>query len=161
MLEALGLSAGRIWIELQSPSCSPGDTVRGRLRLELKSERVDAKRLAVGLRAEQSAQGVGLQGVTFAFDRMYDEAKTLGGARSYKNGEWADFELTVPTSIREARLEHRSRRGEYDATELLAKVTPPSVSDITCEVLVLLERDWASDVKGHTPLVVVPLAKPR
>ncbi|MFT3707634.1 MAG: hypothetical protein QM817_08195 [Archangium sp.] len=155
ILEALGLSKGRIWIELGTKACKPGETVRGKLRLELTQARVEARRLAVGLRAEQVAQGVGLQGVTYAFDRMYDESKTLGGARVYKNGEWADFEVMVPTRIRKADLEMRPEPFENNGSYLLGKLTPPTVEPITWEVFALLDRAWGLNVKGHTPLIVL------
>jgi len=92
---------GSISVQLDKTSFSPGETLHGKMRLDLKAP-VKAK----GLHIEFYAVRTGQRRVAFSKDqytRFTKEESTatnsLSGEREYKPGEEFEFSITVPKKV--------------------------------------------------------------
>jgi len=149
------LGRGTVRLELERTRLAPGDTLRGKVTLEL-SEPVDAQALVVSLRAHQRTielerRGGGRTPVStrseiFRFDRE------LGGAQRYDSRTVA-FELVVPPDA----LDRQAPAGSHpiaDAVRSVAAVLSPQTGPVEWSVSARLAIAWGRDLAHEVDVTI-------
>lgn len=116
----LGIGKGKIDMDLEKYGFAPGETIRGKLKMELKKP-IDARCLKIGLVAEEFVRERRMNGNGTHTTRrkVFDFDYPLDGEKTYAAGEHGpyEFEITVPDD--EAADKDA---GEHGITQTVAKV---------------------------------------
>ncbi|HLC36816.1 MAG TPA: hypothetical protein VJK05_04395 [archaeon] len=90
-----GLAPGKIEIQLNKTNFKSGETIKGKLKLDLNKP-VDARELRIVFRGEQERTEY-FQGRRQTRTQVIHEFKlSLGGQQTYSSGEY-EFEIQVPS----------------------------------------------------------------
>ena len=96
----LGFLKGKIHVKLEKRQFTPGETIKGTVRLELNKE-VQATALQVQLYATKQTRSQSSSGKSTRSDIFYDFVLDLDGERTYQpseNNEYP-FEITIPNRM--------------------------------------------------------------
>ncbi|MCA9717006.1 MAG: hypothetical protein H6713_23335 [Myxococcales bacterium] len=149
----VGIGVGSMSIQLARGDYSPGDLVRGRLRLEL-TEPVAAKRLVVGIRATQryyelERDSRGNQRRVERSREVYKYERELDGARTYTSASFG-FELGVP-----GRREQRMPDGVLgDVATILGALKSSQRAPLQWGVHGFLDIPWKVNLRQRVALNV-------
>jgi hypothetical protein len=154
--QVTGLGRGSVKLELEQTKVAPGGTLRGKLVLAL-TERVEAKRLVVTLRARQrfiavkSGDGKGV-GATHA--EVYQFDKELAPAQIFE-AETFELALDVPPDALELRAKPPSGSNPVaDVARTVASALTPTAGPIEWQVIGRLEIAWGRDLTSEVDIVV-------
>jgi hypothetical protein len=154
--QVTGLGRGTVKLELDHTRVAPGGVLRGRVVLKL-DEPVDAKRLAVTLRARQKVVTVGRSDgnrtVGTQHADVYEFTKELGPAKAYESQTVA-FELDVPPDALELRATSAGGSPLADTLRSVASALSPSHGPIEWQVIGKLEIAWGRDLASDVDIVV-------
>jgi hypothetical protein len=153
--QVTGIGRGSVKLELDRTKLAPGDTLRGRVVLELPDP-VDAKRLIVSLFAHQrtisfehkngSRTPVSSRSEVFRFDHE------LSGTKSFTTVTSA-FELVVPPDA----LDKHAAAGSHpvaDAVRSIASALSPSAGPVEWSVTARLEIPWGRDLTATVDIAI-------
>jgi hypothetical protein len=153
--QVTGIGRGSVKLELDRTRVAPGDTLRGRVVLDLP-EPVDAKRLVVTLAAHQrtvSFERIGARREPVAArSEVFHFDQELAGARAFERGT-TSFELVVPPDA----LDKQAPAGSHpiaDALRSVASVLSPSAGPIEWSVVARLEVAWGRDLSATVDIAI-------
>jgi hypothetical protein len=153
VLDALGLSPGRLTLDVKGRVFAPGDFIRGRVTLHLREE-FEARQVSVSLEAKQRAVGLapGRRGLALSYQKntVWRFELQLDGERVYRDGLSWTFELLVP----EGALEPAFGQGLLDA------ITATHRFPLEWSVTALLDRPWKLNLKASIDVQVASRPKP-
>jgi hypothetical protein len=158
MRTTVGLGVGSIDLELDKKTLSPGDTLRGTVKLNLK-EPTEAKRLVLAIRATQGLVSYGKDasgGRSLKTDQLvvYRQNLELAGERTYSDGETYQGELTLPADVLDREPEIPGTIGQV--ARAISSVTSPRKLPLEWRVMALLDIPWKRNLKKVLDLAVTP-----
>ena len=92
-----GFGKGKIEVFLEKYNFSPGEIIRGRISLKLKTP-VQAKALKVGLVGEKATTEFGRKSTSQSKTHFYNFEMPLDGEKEYVEGEY-NFEIKIPANV--------------------------------------------------------------
>ena len=153
--QVTGLGRGAVKLELDQTKAGPSGTINGRLVLAL-TEPVEAKRLAVQLRARQKMVTVrpdsGGRSVGTQHADVYSFEVELGGATTYQS-ETLTFELTIPADAFDLKATAPSTP-LGDVARTIASAVSPTAGPIEWQVVGRLEIAWGRNLTDEVDIVV-------
>jgi len=155
ILDALGIRVGTLRLDFEERLFRPGDFIRGKVRLDLTGE-VPARRLVIGLDAQQRAVGVSPNlnnGVSLSYrhDTVWDFHQDLDGERTYRKGEAFAFKVMVPERALETSFGLPT--GTLgDVAQVISFLSPTKRFPLEWRVYAYLDRPWNFNVKTEVPV---------
>ncbi|HEY1814544.1 MAG TPA: hypothetical protein VGG74_19465 [Kofleriaceae bacterium] len=153
--QVTGIGRGSVRLELDRTRVAPGETLRGRVVLDLP-EAVEAKRLVVTLAAHQrtvSVERIGAKRTPVsARTEVFHFDLELAGARLFERGT-TSFELVVPPDA----LDKQAPVGSHpiaDAVRSVASVLSPTAGPIEWSVTARLDVPWGRDLSATVDIAI-------
>jgi hypothetical protein len=156
MLDVLAIGVGELQIKLKQVDFQLGDTIHGLVRVRL-TEKLDAKRLVVGLEARQRTVGLHDNTVSYSNGKVWRFEKELcGEGKNLKRAK--RFELKIPEDLERAGPPPDNMLG--DVAQVLSFLSPNKRFPLEWHVFAFLDRPWKFNVKAKVPITVtVPTGK--
>lgn len=151
-----GIGVGTLQIALDRFDFRPGDTVAGKVKLEL-TEAMDAERLVVRLigtreRVSYEKNATGRQSQTKHTETLCDIERELDGARSYLDQDYR-FELAIPSDLdKGAKITQDGVLG--DVARVVQSVVSAHHMPAAWRVEVTLDVPWKRNVSKKVDITV-------
>jgi len=146
----LGIGEGKITVTLQKSIFAPGETMRGKARLEIGApKQARALRLELYREEQRSAQHMGAGGATHHSShrqKIVEFSKPLSGEKLYTPGEEYEFELVAPNAATSLSLPPSPISGIVTALASLAIPAPRYY------VAVVLDLPMSLDISGRVQI---------
>jgi hypothetical protein len=160
MRTTVGIGVGSVELELAARAFTPGDTVRGTVKLNLK-EPTEAKRLVLAIRATQGLVSYGRDSTgarSLETDQVvvFKHNAELAGERTYSDGETFSGELVIPADVLDREPEIPGTIGQV--ARAVQSVTSPRKLPLEWRVMALLEIPWKRNLKKVVDVTVSPKA---
>lgn len=155
--QVTGLGRGSVKLELDQTKAAPGATIKGRIVLAV-TERVEAKRVVVSLRARQRyiavKRGEG-GGVGSTHADVYQFDKEVAPSGTFEPNQTFEFELVVPPDALELRPQQSAGNNPLsDVARTIASAVTPNAGPIEWQVIGRLEISWGRDLSHDVDVVV-------
>ncbi len=150
MLEVLAIGVGELQIKLKQVDYQLGDTIRGLVKVRL-TEKLEAKRLVVGLEARQRTVGLHDNTVSYSNGKVWRFEKELAGEGRYLKRA-KRFELKIPEDLERAGPAPDSPLG--DIAQVISFLSPNKRFPLEWQVFAFLDRPWKFNVKAKVPITV-------
>ncbi|MFT3842227.1 MAG: hypothetical protein QM723_34880 [Myxococcaceae bacterium] len=154
MLDVLAIGVGELQIKLKQVDYQLGDTVRGLVKVRL-TEKLEAKRLVVGIEARQRVIGVSGGTTSYSNGKVWRFEKELSGEGKYLKRA-KKFELLLPNDLERAGPAPENMLG--DVAQVISFLSPTKRFPLEWHVFAFLDRPWKFNVKAKVPITVtIPL----
>lgn len=158
MLDLLGIGVGKMTLELDEVDYTLGDTIRGRLKLEL-TEPLEAKRLVVGVEASQRVISTRQDAIGYRRDTAWRFEKQLKPQGRFSTLK-VPFTLKLPQALEQSGQLPDTLLG--DMAQVMSFLTPTKRFPLEWSVFGFLDRPWKVNVKARVPITVSqPVKKKR
>jgi len=147
-----GIGEGKVIITLPKSIYAPGETIRGKARLELNApKQARALRLELYREEQRQASHMGAGGVTHhssSTQKIVEFSKPLAGEKLYTSGEEYEFELVAPVGTAALNLPASPITGIVSALATYALPVPRYY------VAVVLDLPMSKDISGRAQIQV-------
>lgn len=158
MIDVLAIGVGELQIKLKEVDYQLGDTVRGLVKVRL-TEKLEAKRLVVGIEARQRVIGVSGGTTSYSNGKVWRFEKELAGEGKYLKRA-KKFELKLPNDLERSGPAPDNVLG--DVAQVISFLSPHKRFPLEWHVFAFLDRPWKFNVKAKVPITVtLPAAKPK
>ena len=150
MLDVLAIGVGEVQLGLKKVDYDLGDTVRGIVRVRL-TEKLEAKRLVVGLEARQRVLGLHQGTTSYSNGRVWRFERELCGEGKYKHRS-KKFELKLPSDLERSGQTPDNVLG--DLAQVISFLSSAKRFPLEWHVFAYLDRPWKLNVKAKVPITV-------
>jgi hypothetical protein len=156
MFDVLAIGVGELQIKLKKVDFELGDVIHGLVKVRL-TEKLEAKRLVVGIEARQRTVGLNDGTVSYSNGKVWKFEKELSGEGKYLKRA-KKFELKIPSDLERAGPTPDNMLG--DVAQVLSFLSPNKRFPLEWHVFAFLDRPWKFNVKAKVPITVtIPAPK--
>jgi len=153
-----GIGEGKVAITLAKTIFAPGETIRGKARLEIDvPKQARALRLELYREEQRRTSHMGAGGATHhssSRQKTVEFSKPLGGEKLYTPGEEYEFELAAPSGTAALNLPASPISGIVSALAAYALPVPRYY------VAVVLDLPMSKDISGRAQIQIQAPAQP-